>query len=770
MHNSRRPIRKSVKLAHDRTMTARAEDRFRRHRFLRAAATAAVGVAIGATPTPAHAAETAELEGLLDENIVTTASKSLETATTAPATSSTLTAEDMQRYGIHSLAEAINYLGLGAITFDPLFSADIGARGVFLKGDQGNHFLLLVDGHAVNEQLSGSARFDRGLGIPIQLIDHVEVILGPGSVLYGSNAMLGVINVVTKRAQHWKGLHLRGESEFGKSAWATAGTGTTFDFFDKPAELTVALEYYKQSGPAFTFAEQRYGTPDPFTGQPYRTRREGAPDGIWGGTARRSYYTEVPAGQLRLVAGQFELSMHASTYKRAAPYSSYTINRDSDFDDPNSYSIDRSLWLDLKHVAELSRAVQLSSRLYADSWDMRSFSNVSRVSGCRYPGTLTCSKRETGVARWIGAEVQTSVDWTKTGKLVTLLGVDGRARDLLYQQDLADFDTGRFLRSSQGVIRSTNAILGAFLQQTYLPLPDLFLNGGARFDFDQRFDPVLSPRLAATATVWRGGTLKAIYAEAFRAPSWVETSLATSDTIVAESLVPERVRSFEISLDQRFGKHRIMMGAFRSSWRNLVELHALSLSELLEAQAAGKLDLFKNAVWSQYQNVANIENFGFNGTYEGALAGDALRYGLNVTGAFARREDHTGMPRPIEVAPRFFGNARIVYDFPEAWPALALAVQFKSDALTDRSLDGGWARMPIAPAQVQLRATLAGPIPGWKALSYRFSADYAFADRAPYVVGLHQIYYPNYREFDQWHLAPVDTFRVTGGLQLDLWE
>jgi hypothetical protein len=212
------------------------------------------------------------------------------------------------------------------------------------------------------------------------------------------------------------------------------------------------------------------------------------------------------------------------------------------------------------------------------------------------------------------------------------------------------------------------------------------------------------------------------------------------------------------------------MGAFRSSWQNLVELHALSLEELLAAQALGKVDLFRSAVWSQYQNVATIENYGFNGSYQGALAGDSLRYGFNVTGAIARREDRRGNASPVEVAPRFFGNARILYDFPDDWPALGLAVQFKSSALTDRSLDGGWATMPIAPGQVELRATVTGPIPVFKAISYRLSADYAFADRAPYVVGLHQIYYPNYREYDNWHLAPVDTFRVTAGLQFDVLQ
>jgi outer membrane cobalamin receptor len=730
--------------------------------------TLGAALAVASAAAAARADDSSDLGRLLEESIVTTASKAAQMETTAPATSSTLSADDMQRYGIHSLAEAINYLSLGAITFDPLFTADIGARGVFLKGDQGNHFLLLVDGHAVNEQLAGSARFDHGLGVPIELVDHIEVILGPGSVLYGSNAMLGVINVVTKRARYFSGMHVTGETEFGKSARASAGGGTTFKLFAEPSELTFAVEYYKQSGPAFTFAPEPYGSLDPFSGMPYRTGRVGPPTGVWGGTAYRSYYSEVPAGQLRLVVGPFELSAHASTFNRAAPYTSYIVNRSSDFDDPDSRTIDRSLWFDLKHHAALSQAIDLQTRVYTDSFDSRTFSDVSRVSRCRYPGTLTCSYRSTAASRWAGLEVQTTIDWLKTGDLVTLLGVDIRRREAKSQEDVFDYDTGAPLTDTYAVIRETDSTFGAFLQQTVTPWKELSLNGGLRYDYDARFSPVLSPRLAAAVNAWPGGTLKAVYAEAFRAPSFIETSLATEDIIEADALTPERVRSVELSVDERFSRQRISMGVFRSSWRNLVELHALTIDELRADAAQGKIDLFKNIVWSQYQNVATIDDVGFTGTYDGSLLEGSLRYGLNVTGALARRNDRSGLERPVEVAPRLFGNARVLYDLPGDWPALGVAAQFKSSALTDRSLDGGWPAMPVAPGQLELRATVSGPFPTWKALSYRVSADYAFVDRSPYVVGPHQVYYTTNHAFDTWFLGPVDTFRITGGLQLDL--
>src|SRR5262249_35818151 len=150
----------------------------------------------------------------------------------------------------------------------------------------------------------------------------------------------------------------------------------------------------------------------------------------------------------------------------------------------------------------------------------------------------TCSYRKTGATRWAGLEVQTTIDWLKTGAFVTLLGVDGRLREMKFQQDLFDYDSGAPLRDTYALIRENDSTLGAFLQQTMRPWKPISINGGVRYDVDARFSPVLSPRLAASVNVWSGGTVKAVYAEAFRAPSFIETSLASDDIIVADALTP----------------------------------------------------------------------------------------------------------------------------------------------------------------------------------------------------------------------------------------
>lgn len=104
----------------------------------------------------ARAGDEDDIEALLNENVVSGASKSAESASDAPATVVTLSGEDMNRFGMRSLAEAINFLGAGLVTQDPLHSVEIGGRGVLLTSDFGNHVLIVVDGHALTGRRTSS--------------------------------------------------------------------------------------------------------------------------------------------------------------------------------------------------------------------------------------------------------------------------------------------------------------------------------------------------------------------------------------------------------------------------------------------------------------------------------------------------------------------------------------------------------------------------------------------------------------------------------------
>jgi outer membrane receptor for ferrienterochelin and colicins len=723
-----------------------------------------VAVALGlSVAAPARAEDTEELQSLLSENVITTASATAQKASTAPAISTIIRADELRLYGIRSLAEAINFLSVGVITADPLRTPDIGSRGVLLPSDDGKHFLLLVNGHAVNDPLYGAARFDQGAGIPLDLVDYFEVIVGPGSVLYGSNAMLGVINVITKDARSYRGGHVFGDYEPGRTWNAGAGAGFTFDLFGKPAELSAGVSYFSRFGPNVDFDERAF-PPDLGTGRLITYRRGGPADGIWGGTASQAYFTQAPSGMLRLRVGDFEISLMGAAYRRGIPYT--TAGIEVDFDDPESRELERSLRLDIKHEATLSSLLELHSRVYGDAFDYQRWVNRNALHGCFRGDFTTCQYYDAGVARWIGIEERLSFNWLQDLSLVTLVGVDARQRWVSAKQDALDFDTGRpFLPTAGRIADGTaeSAVISPYVQQTWSPRRWLDMNVGARLDIDARFSPVLSPRGALALTPFEKTTFRAVYSEAFRAPTWSETDLANYHVAPSDDVKPEKVRSIEGSIQQRFGTQRILFGVFRTWWDNLVVAHALSGTEMEELQRRGLLPITATGL-VQFRNEATIENYGWNAAWDGTLAEGRLTYGATATAAYTRRSGAEAGDQLLPASPQFFGNARLAYVFGGYVPTPALAAYYVGRRLGDRGLDPDFRPRPYAARLAEFRFTLSGVLPAVSGLSYRLSAAYTTAAESAYVVGPTPgfVFTEGPASF-----APVDQFRVFVGLRYD---
>ena len=124
-----------------------------------------------------------------------TASQENEKAAQSPASISIITAQQIKEWGIISIHDAISllpgivksetYLGQTTQTF----------RGV-TPGIFNNKSLYLINGHPSYESLFGSTLLDY---IPIEIIERIEVVRSPASVLYGTNSISGVINIITKQ-------------------------------------------------------------------------------------------------------------------------------------------------------------------------------------------------------------------------------------------------------------------------------------------------------------------------------------------------------------------------------------------------------------------------------------------------------------------------------------------------------------------------------------------------------------------------------------------
>ncbi|MFT5284080.1 MAG: iron complex outermembrane receptor protein [Planctomycetota bacterium] len=138
------------------------------------------------------------LEELMNIDIeVTSVSRRSESLANSAAAIYVITAEDIRRSGSHSIPEALRQAP--GVNVSRLSTGDyaISVRGN--AGEFSNKLLVLIDGRSVYTPLFSGVYWNQQ-DLPMQDIERIEVIRGPGGTLWGANAVNGVINIITKRA------------------------------------------------------------------------------------------------------------------------------------------------------------------------------------------------------------------------------------------------------------------------------------------------------------------------------------------------------------------------------------------------------------------------------------------------------------------------------------------------------------------------------------------------------------------------------------------
>jgi len=151
--------------------------------------------AAGGAATPENFANLS-LEELSDVRVVSV-SKREERLGDAPASIFVITADDIRRSGARSLAEALRLAPNLHVAQTPAGNYTITARG--FAGNSANKQLVMIDGRSVYTPLLSGVSWDVQQ-VPMDSIERIEVVSGPGGTLWGTNAVNGVINVITKSA------------------------------------------------------------------------------------------------------------------------------------------------------------------------------------------------------------------------------------------------------------------------------------------------------------------------------------------------------------------------------------------------------------------------------------------------------------------------------------------------------------------------------------------------------------------------------------------
>ena len=154
----------------------------------------------------------------------------------APASVTIINQDEIKKYGYRNLADILRSVRGFFVTNDRNYQY-LGVRGFNRPGDYNTRILLLVDGHRLNDGLYDQAPIGYDFPVDIDLIDRVEVVRGPSSSIYGTNAFFAVVNVITRN-----GRELGGKSH-GLEASADGGS-----FYSYKGRLTYGNQWAEGPG------------------------------------------------------------------------------------------------------------------------------------------------------------------------------------------------------------------------------------------------------------------------------------------------------------------------------------------------------------------------------------------------------------------------------------------------------------------------------------------------------------------------------------------
>ena len=176
-----------------------------------------------------------------------------------------ITAEEIKQMGLRTISDVLKMV--------PGFDIQMSRNGDFRFGVRGirnasNKVKLLIDGHSVNEPGTGGAAFIF-YDLVVENAKRIEIIRGPGSALYGQNAFLAIVNVVTKDTEDIDGF----QWTLSGGSYDTYNPNMLFGKEYGDLKISGFLDYYNTNGPNRTIEEDVL-FPAPFSRTPGRSNNE----------------------------------------------------------------------------------------------------------------------------------------------------------------------------------------------------------------------------------------------------------------------------------------------------------------------------------------------------------------------------------------------------------------------------------------------------------------------------------------------------------------
>lgn len=473
------------------------------------------------------------IEQLMEIEVVSTASKFEQTVTEAPASVTVVTAEDIKRYGWRNTAEILNSFKGLYVRYDKTYRF-LGIRGFNRPGDLNSRFLFMLNGHRITDNILESVPLANL--IDVDIIERIEMIRGPGSSLYGTNAFFGVINIITKKGRNIGSLELSAEAESSASYRKRASYG---NLFENGTDILISASQYGTKG------KHRLYYREFDTSATNNGIAEDVDDG-----STDNFFSRILFRDFSLQAS------HAATEKTDPTAALGMV-----FNDKSNKLKMQLGHLELKYDNTQNMEDRLGIMLRL-SYGY----NTVKASGRNKPYTFLPSMFVTYETHgaYLGGEL----------RLLKNAGDHRLVGGLEYQNNLKQNQKAYSSTLSFLDDKRSSEVWAAYIQDEITISSLLLVNAGLRYDHYTTFGSSINPRVSLIHEPAYKTFLKLIYGKAFRAPSASEAYYG-DDNIrrkINPDLKPEAIESYELIFEKYFRNNiRISLSAFYSNIDHLID-------------------------------------------------------------------------------------------------------------------------------------------------------------------------------------------------------
>ncbi|MFA5016630.1 MAG: TonB-dependent receptor [Methylobacter sp.] len=446
-----------------------------------------------------------------ERQVVVTASKMEEHVDKTVATTTVITQDDIQHIGARNLLDVLRLVpGIG-ITQTQFGWREIEVRGV--KTLVSEKVQVMLNGHPLDHNLQNAGSNWVYDDLPVDTIKRVEVVRGPGSALYGANAFLAVINIITQNAKDLNGVQ------------TSAGWGS-FDTQQYRASWGKQFNNSAEAALHFNFTDTNgINSPIPADSLSVQGLKSSAPG--------KSQLTEGRYDlEWQLGYKDFKLDGRYINKKTGAFFGSTTIlSDDRTQQDYNDYFL------------RLSRTWKIQDKFTVDTQifhDFFSYDNTWQFAPAQFIRTGLQDTRT-------GGEIQANYHISNAQTVISGFSYAKEQQGNLIDQ--AGPDPAHLTPALSITEERARQRWGVYIEDVWDPLKNVRMTLGARYDRYSDFGGTFNPRMGFNWEFVKNYSLKFSYGTAYRAPAFGELGLVNNPVLLGNPMLkPEEVKTFETGI------------------------------------------------------------------------------------------------------------------------------------------------------------------------------------------------------------------------------